>query len=148
MPIEKPRITAKIAGRALHPLLRPFAIGYFLAALACDLVYSQASLFAQQGAPEFASITEWLLGVGLVMAGLVFSGEKRLDKAGQSIAPDAALEVRGVGSVFLRCLSTLPGTPSAEARSEFRLIDISDRPNGEWTMRRATRNSTNSVVRL
>jgi uncharacterized membrane protein len=70
MPIEKPRITAKIAGRALHPLLRPFAIGYFLAALACDLVYSQASLFAQQGAPEFASITEWLLGTGLVMAGL------------------------------------------------------------------------------
>jgi len=29
------------------------------------------------------------------MAGLVFSGEKRLDKAGQGIAPDAALEVRG-----------------------------------------------------
>ena len=70
MPIEKPRITAKIAGRALHPLLRPFAIGYFLAACACDLVYSQASIFAQQGMPEFASITEWLLGAGLVMAGL------------------------------------------------------------------------------
>jgi 23S rRNA (cytidine1920-2'-O)/16S rRNA (cytidine1409-2'-O)-methyltransferase len=31
----------------------------------------------------------------LVMAGLVFSGEKRLDKAGQSIAGDTALEVRG-----------------------------------------------------
>ena len=31
----------------------------------------------------------------LVMAGLVFSGERRLDKAGQSIAADAALEVRG-----------------------------------------------------
>ena len=31
----------------------------------------------------------------LVMAGLVFSGERRLDKAGQSIATDAALEVRG-----------------------------------------------------
>ena len=70
MSIEKPRITAKIAGRPLHPLLRPFAIGYFLAALACDLVYSQAGLFAREGAPEFASITEWLLGVGLVMAGL------------------------------------------------------------------------------
>ena len=56
--------------RALHPLLRPFAIGYFFAVCACDLVYSQASLFAQKGAPEFASITEWLLGAGLVMAGL------------------------------------------------------------------------------
>jgi uncharacterized membrane protein len=67
---DKPRITATIAGRPLHPLLRPFAIGYFLATCACDLVYSQASVFAQRDAPEFASITEWLLGVGLVMAGL------------------------------------------------------------------------------
>ena len=32
---------------------------------------------------------------GLVMAGLVFSGEKRLDKAGLGIGPDTALEVRG-----------------------------------------------------
>ena len=70
MTIEKPRITAKIAGRPLHPLLRPFAIGYFLAVCACDLVYSQASVFAQSDAPEFASITEWLLVIGLVMAGL------------------------------------------------------------------------------
>lgn len=31
----------------------------------------------------------------LIMAGSVFSGEKRLDKAGQSLAADAALEVRG-----------------------------------------------------
>ncbi len=31
----------------------------------------------------------------LVMAGLVFSGERRLEKAGQSIGPDMALEVRG-----------------------------------------------------
>jgi 23S rRNA (cytidine1920-2'-O)/16S rRNA (cytidine1409-2'-O)-methyltransferase len=31
----------------------------------------------------------------LIMAGLVFSGERRLDKAGQSVAADAALEVRG-----------------------------------------------------
>jgi 23S rRNA (cytidine1920-2'-O)/16S rRNA (cytidine1409-2'-O)-methyltransferase len=31
----------------------------------------------------------------LVMAGLVFSGERRLDKAGLGIGPDMALEVRG-----------------------------------------------------
>jgi 23S rRNA (cytidine1920-2'-O)/16S rRNA (cytidine1409-2'-O)-methyltransferase len=31
----------------------------------------------------------------LVMAGLVFSGERRLDKAGQGIGPETALEVRG-----------------------------------------------------
>ncbi|MCF8531967.1 MAG: TlyA family RNA methyltransferase [Reyranella sp.] len=31
----------------------------------------------------------------LVMAGLVFSGDRRLDKAGQGIGPDTTLEVRG-----------------------------------------------------
>ncbi len=31
----------------------------------------------------------------LVMAGLVFSNDKRLDKAGQGVTPDVALEVRG-----------------------------------------------------
>ena len=31
----------------------------------------------------------------LIMAGLVFSGERRLDKAGHAVAPDVALEVRG-----------------------------------------------------
>ena len=64
----KPRITAKIAGRALHPLLRPFAVGYFLTACAADLVYTQASVFVRHSVPEFADITEWLLIAGLVMA--------------------------------------------------------------------------------
>jgi uncharacterized membrane protein len=68
MYFDKPRITAKIAGYPLHPLLRPFAIGYFLAVCGCDLVYSQASVFVQNASPEFGSITEWLLGVGLIMA--------------------------------------------------------------------------------
>ncbi len=31
----------------------------------------------------------------LILAGLVFVGDRRIDKAGQSLAPDAALEVRG-----------------------------------------------------
>ena len=31
----------------------------------------------------------------LILAGLVFSGERRIDKAGQAIAADAALDVRG-----------------------------------------------------
>ena len=37
----------------------------------------------------------------LVMAGLVFSGERRLDKAGQSIGVDTALEVRGQPHPFV-----------------------------------------------
>ena len=68
MSVDKPRITARIAGHALHPITRPFAIGYFIAVCGCDLVYSQASVFAQSATPEFASITVWLLGVGLAMA--------------------------------------------------------------------------------
>jgi 23S rRNA (cytidine1920-2'-O)/16S rRNA (cytidine1409-2'-O)-methyltransferase len=31
----------------------------------------------------------------VILAGLVYSGERRLDKAGQSIAPDMAIELRG-----------------------------------------------------
>ena len=31
----------------------------------------------------------------LVMAGLVFSNDRRLDKAGQSVADDVSLDVRG-----------------------------------------------------
>jgi len=31
----------------------------------------------------------------LILAGLVFSGERKIEKAGQALAPDAALEVRG-----------------------------------------------------
>ncbi|HEX8571449.1 MAG TPA: TlyA family RNA methyltransferase [Allosphingosinicella sp.] len=31
----------------------------------------------------------------LILAGLVFAGERKIDKAGQSLAPDAPLEVRG-----------------------------------------------------
>jgi len=68
MTSQKPRITAQIAGRALHPLLRPFAVGYFFTACAADLVYTQASVFVPQSVPEFADITEWLLIAGLVMA--------------------------------------------------------------------------------
>lgn len=34
-------------------------------------------------------------GQALILAGLVFSGERKIEKAGQGIAPDAPLEVRG-----------------------------------------------------
>ena len=67
MNLDKPRITVQIAGRALYPLLRPFAIGYFLAVCAVDLVYSQASIPVRYDAKDIADITEWLLAVGLAM---------------------------------------------------------------------------------
>lgn len=67
MNLDKPRITVQIAGRALYPLLRPFAIGYFLAVCGVDLVYSQASILVRYDAKDIADITEWLLAVGLAM---------------------------------------------------------------------------------
>ena len=107
--MDKPRITAKIAGRPLHPLLRPFMVGYFLAALGCDLVYSQASVFAQNDAGDFASITEWLLGAGLVagvLSGLValidFLGEQRFRRL-----PDAWMYAAGGGLVVILALYNL-----------------------------------------
>jgi 23S rRNA (cytidine1920-2'-O)/16S rRNA (cytidine1409-2'-O)-methyltransferase len=36
-----------------------------------------------------------------VLAGLVFSGERRLDKPGQGVAPDIALELRGPSSPYV-----------------------------------------------
>ncbi len=65
---DKPNITVKILGRPVHPLLRPFALIYFLAACGCDLLFYQANVFTRADSPEFASITEWLIGVGLIMA--------------------------------------------------------------------------------
>jgi len=115
--MEKPRITAKIAGRALHPLLRPFVIGYFFAACACDLVYSQASIFAQNDAGDFASITEWLLGAGLVAAGLTalvalidFFGEQRFRRL-----PDAWMY--GVGGVLVTTLACCWRCPAKAGRA-------------------------------
>lgn len=67
-PHDKPRITAKILGRPLQPLLRPFVVGYFLATLACDFIYVQSSASAKYMAPEFGSITVWLLAFGLISA--------------------------------------------------------------------------------
>jgi len=34
-------------------------------------------------------------GQALILAGVVFSGERKIDKAGQALKPDAAIEVRG-----------------------------------------------------
>lgn len=101
--MNKPRITAQIAGRALHPLLRPFAVAYFIAVGACDLIYSQAGVLAQYGSPEFASITQWLLIAGLVTAGLAavvalidFLGEERF-----RALPDVGMFAAGGALVLL-----------------------------------------------
>jgi uncharacterized membrane protein len=60
--MPNPQTSAKIAGHPLHPMLVPFPIAFFVATLACDLMY-------QRGADIFwFTATEYLLGAGIVMA--------------------------------------------------------------------------------
>jgi uncharacterized membrane protein len=58
---QKPRSTAQIAGHPIHPMLIPFPIAFFLATLACDLVYLSS------GATDLVIATQWLLGTGLLI---------------------------------------------------------------------------------
>lgn len=57
-----PRSTASIAGHPLHPMAVPFPIAAFTGALAADIA------FASTGNPFWAEASQWLLGVGVVMA--------------------------------------------------------------------------------
>jgi uncharacterized membrane protein len=107
--VRPPRITVQIAGRALHPLLRPFVVGYFVAACLCDLVYAQSSANARWAAGEFGSITEWLLIAGLVMA--VLCGVVAiLDLMGERLfraLPDWGLYIAGSALVVVLQLYNL-----------------------------------------
>ena len=73
-----PRSTARIGAHPIHPMLVPFPIVCFILALVCDIFYNS-------GHPEIATASKWLLGIGLVTAGLAaiagltdFFGEKRI----------------------------------------------------------------------
>ena len=73
-----PRSTATIAGHPIHPMLVPFPIVCFILAFLCDIRIAQ-------GHTNLAAATNWLLGIGLVMAALAaaagltdFLGDKRV----------------------------------------------------------------------
>jgi uncharacterized membrane protein len=59
-----PKSTAQIAGHPIHPMLIPFPIAFFIGTFVCDLIYWQTNSAA------WAQATPWLLGGGLIMAGL------------------------------------------------------------------------------
>jgi uncharacterized membrane protein len=61
---RNPKSAASIAGHPIHPMLIPFPISFFVATFLCDLA------FWNTGNPGWVSATLWLLGAGLVMAGL------------------------------------------------------------------------------
>src|SRR3954462_14555555 len=73
-----PRSTAKIADHPIHPMLIPFPIVCFILTFVVDILYAR-------GNTSLATASNWLLIVGLVMAGLAavtgltdFLGEKRI----------------------------------------------------------------------
>jgi uncharacterized membrane protein len=62
--MTNPKSTAQIAGHPLHPMLIPFPVACFVLTFVSDLAFWRT-------ANDFwASASLWLLGVGLLMAGL------------------------------------------------------------------------------
>ena len=59
-----PKSTASIAGHPIHPMLIPFPIAFFVATFACDVA------FWITGDTGWFEATMWLLGAGLILAGL------------------------------------------------------------------------------
>lgn len=79
MTVHNPSSTAQIAGHPLHPMLVPFPIACFVLTLFCDIYYFSV------GNTAWVMASEWLLGAGLIMAGLAalagladFFGERRI----------------------------------------------------------------------
>jgi uncharacterized membrane protein len=62
--MANPQSTAKIAGHPIHPMLIPFPIAFFVGTFACDIAYWLT------GNPNWAMVTPWLLGAGIIMAAL------------------------------------------------------------------------------
>jgi uncharacterized membrane protein len=74
-----PKSTARIGGHPLHPMIIPFPIAFFIAALGTDVGY------VATGRAGFAEASMWLLGAGLASALLAaalgltdFLGERRV----------------------------------------------------------------------
>ena len=62
--MANPQSTAKIAGHPIHPMLIPFPIAFFVGTFACDIAYWVT------GNANWAMVTPWLLGAGIIMAAL------------------------------------------------------------------------------
>jgi uncharacterized membrane protein len=95
--MANPQTTARIAGHPIHPMLISFPIAFFVGTLACDIAYWVT------GNANWAMVTPWLLGAGLIMgalaalAGLTDAiGEQRIRTLN-----DAWLHAGGIGIVVL-----------------------------------------------
>jgi uncharacterized membrane protein len=61
---HNPKSTVAIARHPLHPMLVPFPIVFFVSTLVTDIAYVKTSNLA------WATASTWMLGAGLLMAGL------------------------------------------------------------------------------
>ena len=80
-----PHSTAKISDHPIHPMLVPFPIVCFIMTLILDILYVR-------GDTGVAGATNWLLGVGLLMAALAavtgltdFLGDERVRGLGDAV---------------------------------------------------------------
>jgi Predicted membrane protein (DUF2231) len=62
--MTNPQSTARIAGHPIHPMLIPFPIAFFVGTFACDVAYWIT------GNANWAMVTPWLLGAGIIMGAL------------------------------------------------------------------------------
>ena len=62
--MSNPQSTVRIAGHPFHPMLIPFPIAFFVGTFACDVAYWIT------GNANFAIVTPWLLGAGIIMGAL------------------------------------------------------------------------------
>lgn len=83
---RNPRSTAVVGGHPIHPMLVPFPIVCFVGAFFTDIV------FAYGGGEGWATASNWLLGIGLLMAGLAaaagladFMGDDRIRRMGHAV---------------------------------------------------------------
>ena len=83
--MANPQSTAKIAGHPIHPMLIPFPIVCFIMTFVLDILYAR-------GDTGVAGASNWLLGVGLVMAALAavtgltdFLGDDRIRRLGDAL---------------------------------------------------------------
>jgi uncharacterized membrane protein len=85
MPARNPISSASLMGHPLHPILVTLPIGFFVATFLFDLI------FWRTGSEMWATASLWLLGAGLVAAGLAavaglidFIGDPRIRQIGDS----------------------------------------------------------------
>lgn len=83
---DHPRSTAQIGGHPIHPMLIPFPIVCFVLTFITDIAYTRTH------DASWASASNWLLAVGLVMAALAavagltdFLGDDRIRRLGDAL---------------------------------------------------------------